>query len=178
MPNLIAAPLKVAIHLLAFVEKLITSVLNAILRLFGMQIPAARRELPAVSTRPSDIITEIQNSASGIGAGYQELLRPTTDAGHILYRFALAGSPEERASVDLSALTSEQQGWLLLLSDADLERLAKVGLDGCTRAISGKRCGIGGLPAMRNEKPVEPPLPMPTSPLARRVQAYKQASFA
>lgn len=175
MSNLIAAPLKAAIHLLAFVEKLITSVLNAILKLFGMQMPAARRGLPAVSTRPSDIIAEIQSRISGTGAGYQKLLKPTTDAGHILYRFARM-RPEERAVMDLSGLTGEQQDWLLLLSDADLDRLAEIDLDGCTRAMSGKRCGVGGLPAMLNEKSVE--TPQPTTPFARRIRAHKQTAFA
>ncbi|WP_455296561.1 hypothetical protein [Brucella pituitosa] len=178
MPKLITTTLKAAICLLAFAEKLITSVLNAILRLFGMQMPATSRKLPTLSTRPSDVMAEIQDHASGIGTGYPKLLKPTSDAGHILYRFAIARSAEARAAMDLSVLTQEQQDWLLLLSDADLERLAKVGLDGCTRAMSGKRCGIGGLPAMHNEKSAETSQPQPTAPLARRIVAHKLASFA
>lgn len=177
MPHLISAPLKVAIHLFAFVEKLITSVLNAILGVFGMQMPVASRKLPALSIRPSDIMGDDRNSVSGIGARYQKLLKPTTNAGHILYRFVRM-SPEERAVMDLSVLTPEQQNWLLVLSDADLKRLAEVGLDGCTRVMSGKRCGIGGLPAMHNEKSVETPQSLPTAPLARGVVAHKLASFA
>lgn len=176
MSHLISAPLKVAIHLLASVEKLITSVLNAILRQFGMRMPAASRELPAVSKRPSDIIAEIQSQISSTGAGDQKLLKPTTDAGHILYRFARM-RPEERAIMDLSALTVDQQNWLLLLSDAHLEQLARIDLDGCTRAMSGKRCGIRGLPAMQRDTSVE--ASQSTAPvLVRRILAHKQASFA
>ncbi|PRA85923.1 hypothetical protein CQ054_10670 [Ochrobactrum sp. MYb29] len=176
MPHLISAPLKVAIHLLASVEKLITSVLNAILRLCGMQMSVSRRELPTVSKRPSDIIAEIQSQISSTGAGDQKLLKPTTDAGHILYRFARM-RPEERAAMDLSGLTAEQQDWLLLLSDADLDRLTEIDLDGCTRAMSGKRCGIRGLPAMQRDTSVE--ASQSTAPvLVRRILAHKQASFA
>lgn len=178
MLNLITMPLNAAIRVLAFAEHLIVSVLNMFLRLFGMQMPVTRRTLPVATTAPPDILAEIQSQISSAGAGEGKLLKPTSEAGRVLHRFALARSVDERASMDLSMLTPEQQNWMLLLSDGDLERLAEVGLDGCTRAISGKRFGIGGLPAMRDEKPVEPPQPMPTSPLARRVHAYKQATFA
>lgn len=174
MPNVIAVPLKVAIKLIAFVEKLVISMLNAILRLFGMQMRKARHELPTVSTKPSDILAEFHNSIADIGTEHQKLMKATSEAGHILYRFART-CPEERASMDLSALTSEQQAWMLMLSDADLERLVKVGLDGCTRAMNGRRCGVGGLPIMGTEKSVE--TLQPTSPLARRILAYRQASF-
>jgi len=60
-----------------------------------------------------------------------------------------------------------------MLSDAELERLTKVGLDGCTKAMAGKRCGVGGLPAMDKKKPAE--APVKTSPLAERVHYYRLA---
>ncbi len=176
MLNLMTMPLKAAIHLLSFAEHLIVSVLNMFLRLFGMQMPVTRRTLPVPMATPSDILTEIQSQISNAGAGEQKLLKPTSEAGHVLYRFALARSAEERASLDLSMLTPEQQNWMLLLSDGDLERLAKVGLDGCTRAISGRRCGIGGLPAIETDKPAE--ARQTTSPLAGRILAHRRATFA
>jgi len=171
MSHLIAAPLKAAIRLLAFAEKLIASVLSAVLHLFGMQMPAARRVLPARTTTASNILAEIQRSAPSIDNGYPTRMKPTTDAGHALYRYACAKSTVERAAVDLSALTHEQQEWLYRLSEANLERLVKVGLDGCTLAMNGKHCGVGGLPAMRNEKAKENP--QPSSPLATRIQAHR-----
>lgn len=176
MLNLIAKPMKAAACLLIFVEQLIISLLNLFLKLFGLQMPVPSRQLPSISTTPSDILTEIQKGISEVNHEHRMLMKPTTEAGHVLYRFANAQSAEARAAMDLSALTPAQQNWLLMLSDTDLERLTKVGLDGCVRAISGKRCGIGGLPAMPNEKSVE--TPQPTTPLARRIAAYKQASFA
>lgn len=78
--------------------------------------------------------------------------------------------------MDLSALSPDQQDWLLMLSDAELERLAKVGIDGCTKAMAGKRCGVGGLPKLDKKEPAE--MPEMTSPLANRILAYKGPAFA
>lgn len=168
-------PFKVAADVLLALEKMLVGLLNTILQLFGLKpMPTPQRHLPEVQTTVEDVINELnQPIPTSSSPASDKLLKPTTEAGLTLYRYACAQSPAERSTMDLSALTTDQQDWLLMLSDADLQRLAKVGLDGCSKAMAGKRCGVGGLPKMDKKEPAE--MPIKTSPLAERVISYRLA---
>ncbi|MPR60646.1 hypothetical protein D7027_02210 [Ochrobactrum intermedium] len=169
----IVAPFRLAAKALILIEKMIIAVLNSVLRLLGIKpMPVPSRALPQLSIKPEDILSEVRKDGSEVGLPTSDkLLKPTSDAGHTLYRYACAKSAEERSTMDLSALSPDQQDWLLMLSDADLDRLARVGLDGCTRAMEGKRCGVGGLPKLDKKEPAE--TPKTTSPLANRIYNYR-----
>lgn len=173
MKNALFLPLKAAANLLLAIEKMVVAVLNSLLRLLGVKpIPTPSRSLPELSTKASDVVQELKSATiPSRSPTSDKLLKPTSEAGHTLYRYACAKTAEERSTMDLSALTPDQQDWLLMLSDANLDRLATVGLDGCTRAMDGKRCGVGGLPAIERKKPAE--TPERTSPLANRIHAYR-----
>nr|WP_312196562.1 hypothetical protein [Brucella anthropi] len=169
----IVAPFRMAANTLIWIEKMIVAVLNSILKIFGMKpMSMPSRQIPQLSIRPDDILSEVGKEGSEAGLPIStKLLKPTTDAGHTLYRYACAESPNERSTIDLSALSDDQQFWLYQLSDADLARLSKAGLDACTRAMDGKKCGVGGLPKFESKQTAE--APQLTSPLAERINAYR-----
>ncbi len=154
------------------------TLLNTILQLFGLKpMPTPEQHLPEAQTTVEDVISELNRpTPTSPSPASDNMLKPTTEAGLTLYRYACAQPPSERSTVDLSALSPDQQDWLLMLSDAELERLAKVGIDGCTKAMAGKRCGVGGLPKLDKKEPAE--MPEMTSPLANRILAYKGPAFA
>lgn len=169
----IVAPFKMAANTLIWIEKMIIAVLNSIMKIFGLKpMPVPSREIPQLSVKPEDILSEVGKHDAEVGLPDSEkLLKPTSDAGHTLYRYACAQSPNERSTIDLSALSDDQQYWLYQLSDGDLARLSKAGLDACTRAMEGKRCGVGGLPKFERQELAEEP--KVASPLAKRVHAYR-----
>ncbi len=169
----IVAPFRLATKALILIEKMIVAVLNSILRLLGVKpLPMPSRALPQLSIKPEDILSEVGKPRVDTSAlTSDKLLKPTSDAGHTLYRYACAKSADERATMDLSALSPDQQFWLYQLSDADLSRLSKAGLDACTRAMDGKKCGVGGLPKFESKQTAE--APKLTSPLAERIHAYR-----
>ncbi|MEN3142299.1 hypothetical protein ABDF71_09815 [Ochrobactrum sp. WV_118_8] len=169
----IVAPFRMAANTLIWIEKMIIAVLNLILKIFGMKpMPVPSRQIPQLAIKPSDILSEVRKSDTDIGLPTSDkLLKPTSDAGHTLYRYACAQSPSERSTIDLSALTDDQQYWLFQLSDADLARLSKAGLDACTRAMSGKKCGVGGLPKFERNESAEKSVQ--TSKMAERIHAYR-----
>ncbi len=176
MKNIFILPFKMALSAVIAIEKMIVGLLNMLLRLFGAKpLPMPERRMPAAYETPEEILSEVGNNRFEYAAPTSDkLLKPTSEAGHTLYRYACARTCEERSTVDLQALSTEQQAWLLMLSDADLEQLAKVGLDGCTKAMSGKRCGVYGLPAIP-----EPPSEIEKmSKLEKRIRLYKSVDYA
>ena len=175
----IAAPFQMTAKALIWLEKMIIAVLNSILKIFGMKpMSMPSRQIPQLSVKPEDILSEVRKSDTDIGLPTSvKLLKPTSDAGHTLYRYACAQSPSERSTIDLSALTDDQQYWLYQLSDADLARLSKAGLDACTRAMSGKKCGVGGLPRFTKQKEPENEK-LVLTPLAERIYSYRTHAFA
>ncbi|MGQ5718828.1 hypothetical protein [Pseudochrobactrum asaccharolyticum] len=176
MKNIFTLPFKAALSAVIAVEKMIIGMLNAVLRLFGAKpLSTSTRRLPGDYEAPEKILSEVRNNGFEYAVPTSDkLLKPTSEAGHTLYRYACARTCEERSTVDLSALSTEQQTWLLMLSDADLEQLAKVGVDGCTKAAAGKRCGVFGLPDMP-----EPPSELEKmSKLEKRIRLYKSVGYA
>ena len=175
----IVAPFRITAKTLIWIEKMIVAVLNSILKLFGMKpMPVPSRQIPQLAIKPEDILSEVGKHDPVVGLPASEkLLKPTSDAGHTLYRYACAQSPNERSTIDLSSLSDDQQYWLYQLSDADLARLSKAGLDACTRAMYGKKCGVGGLPKFEKQEPTftkrEPEKLEFSTPLAARIHAYK-----
>ncbi|KAB2686057.1 hypothetical protein [Brucella tritici] len=139
----IVAPFKIVANTLIWIEKMIIAVLNSILKIFGLKpMPMPAREIPQLSIRPEDILSEVRKDGSEVGlTASEKLLKPTSDAGHTLYRYACAQTETARSTIDLSALSDDQQFWLYQLSDADLARLSKAGIDACTRAMDGKNAG-------------------------------------
>jgi len=170
----IVAPFRMAAKTLIWIEKMIIAVLNSILKIFGLKpMPIPSRQIPQLSIRPDDILSEVGKHDAEVGLPTSDkFLKPTTEAGHTLYRYACAQSPNERSTIDLSALSDDQQFWLYQLSDADLSRLSKAGLDACTRAMDGKKCGVGGLPKFERQETAEKP--KVESPLAERIHAYRE----
>lgn len=173
MKNILSFPFKAALSAVIAVEKMIVAVLNAVLRLFGAK-PMPQRRLPATYETPEEILSEVRSHGFTYALPTSDkLLKPTSEAGHTLYRYACARTSEERSTVDLRALSTEQQAWLLMLSDADLEQLKKVGVNGCTKAAAGKRCGVHGLPAI--PEPLSEIEKM--SKLEKRIRLYKSVDY-
>lgn len=98
-----------------------------------------------------------------------------SDVGRSVHDYASARGMG-RAAVDLSGLTEEQQDWLMGLSEQDLQRLAVAGEAVCKRAVSGKRCGIVGLPTPR--QPIAQPDPGQIEDLAIEDRALAESVLA
>lgn len=174
--NILILPFKAALSALIAIEKMIVSVLNSVLRLFGAKpLPTPARRLSGSYETPEEILSEVRNNGFEYAVPTSDkLLKPTSEAGHTLYRYACARTSAERATVDLRVLSTEQQSWLLMLSDADLEQLAKVGVNGCTKAAAGKRCGVYGLPNMPEpQSEIEK-----MTKLEKRIRLYKSVDYA
>jgi len=153
---------------------MMAAMMNSLLRIFGLpQIPV-REPLPSINKH--EILSEVRETLGQTSQSptSDKLLKSTSEAGHTLWRYACA-SAEERAEMDLSALSSEQQEWLVMLSEKDLGRLAQVGIDGCTRAIAGRRCGVAKLPEMPAKAQAQAETNELSTPLAQRIRAYKLA---
>lgn len=175
METIFKLPLKATLSAVIAIEKMIFGILNMVLRLFGAKaLPLPERRLPVAYETPEEILSEVRNNGFEYAVPTSDkLLKSTTEAGHTLYRYACARTSAERATVDLQTLSTEQQSWLLLLSDADLHQLEKVGVDGCTKGVAGNRCGVFGLPDMP-----EPPSDIEKmSKLEKRIRLYKSVDY-
>ena len=149
MKNLLLMPFKAAFEVFKFLEQLLVGIVNTILQIFGMKpIPTPNRVNPLLEKSAGETVSEVDkilSSARVPSASDTKLLKPTTEAGLALHRYASA-SNGQRATMPLNELTDEQLIYLFKLSDHDLKRLATAGVDACTKAIAGKKCGIGDLP--------------------------------
>lgn len=112
-------------------------------RLLGIAPPQIPPQAPSGPT-PEDLISRLHER--------QNAPLPDYAPGAVVHSYA-AAAPQERATVDLSPLTSAQMIWLLSLSDADLARLASAGPKACDRAAAGKRSGVVGLIPCRPAEP-------------------------
>lgn len=146
IPTLANSIARISLRALHAILLAVYAVLSLLCRLVGIRQPAALA-LPTVRSTAA----EIERS---IGAAMEEAqLTPHCRAdGEIalaVHRYASAARSQERATVDLTGLSGDQYAWLVNLSDADLQRLALAGVAACERALTGKRCGVIGLPAIR-----------------------------
>lgn len=117
----------------------IISVMRGWARIFGFLPPSNTSADAPIPDPAADIRARLE------GLDEQEGFVPPA-AGAAVHAYASAGDSCQRSLVDLSALTAEQVLWLTGLGIADLERLAKVGVRGCEKAASGRKCGVVGLP--------------------------------
>lgn len=106
--------------------------------LLGMAPPANTATAP-IPDPAEDIVRRLEATRPSEG-----FVPPA--AGAAVHAYASAADGRERAQVDLSALSADQVLWLLGLSAADLDRLARVGPKGCDRAAAGRPSGVVGLP--------------------------------
>jgi hypothetical protein len=121
------------------------AVLRLLCRLVGIPTPASP-SMPAFRSTAAEID---QSMGDALQVAHRCAQKPVAnETAAAVHRYAAAQTPQERAAIDLTGLTGEQFAWLMGLSDADLARLAGVGVDSCARVLAGKRCGVVGLPAI------------------------------
>ena len=124
-----------ALQLLRGLIMLPVELLAGLGRLLGFAPPQVPPQAPSGPT-PEHLLSRLHAK--------QQVPLPEYAPGAVVHSYA-AAAPQDRATVDLSPLTSAQMMWLLSLSDADLARLAQAGPRACDRAAAGKRSGIIGL---------------------------------
>ena len=132
--------------------------LGALGRILGFAPPQVPPQAPSGPT-PEDLLPRLHER--------QETPLPEYASGAVVHSYA-AAAPQERATVDLSPLTSAQMSWLLSLSDADLARLAQAGPKACDRAAAGKRSGVVGLVPCR---------PAETKPDTRKADREPESDY-
>lgn len=122
---------------------------DALMSVFGMNPKAPRGQ-------HDDITPEDVTDAAKYEASKQELvdmLNHDRTPAQIVHSYAAAGVMD-RPTVDLSALTPEQQDWLVGLSNGDYILLAASGVPACDRSLSA-RMVIPSLTKLRAEKAAE-----------------------
>lgn len=118
-------------------------ILGRLGRMLGFGPPEVPTVAPSGPT-PEDVLARLD--------GRPETPVPDYAPGAVAHAYAAAPA-HDRATVDLAPLTAAQVSWLLSLSDADLDRLAKAGPKACDRAANGKRSGVVGLTPCRRGEP-------------------------
>ena len=106
----------------------------------GQPIP----QPPAERTSAADLRQDFAEAAAR-HAGSRQAMTEVSSVGETVHAYA----SEPRATrweVNLRNVPEHIQHWLDELSEDDLARLAKAGPAACSRAASGKRCGVVGLP--------------------------------
>ncbi len=139
---------------LVVVQAILTAVyalLRAICGLFGIRSPAPP-QLPMPGATPTSARDQVRDSFE---AAVTRDLQPTSDVGMAVHRYASSKS-WGRIDIDLTGLSPAQFAWLVKLTDADLEKLAAAGPKACERAVTGKRCGIVGLPLPQSHQEPKP----------------------
>lgn len=134
----------------AAIMRAILAILRMIAGLFGRPGPTmpSRASLP---TTTDDVADTYRDSYTKEVANDHAL---ASDIGQAVHQYATAGDPGVRCAVDLGAMDLYQMGWLLSLSDSDLQKLATAGPKACELAVTGRRCGIVGLPTPQVEPAV------------------------
>ncbi|MBK3745075.1 hypothetical protein G3A39_38435 [Paraburkholderia aspalathi] len=158
-------PLKMLQKLLMMIAKLIDAILRM---LFGASAPSLASRIPQLKTTPEELVDALQTTQADL---YERAHILASDVGRSIHMYASAREPLARAAIDLSGLPTEQQDWLLSLSDADLERLAMAGENACDRAAVGKKCGVVGL-SKPNERPEILAMPSDAKTLSERVKRH------
>lgn len=124
-----------AAALVRLIDKMVRMLLAMIFSLFGKSPPALGRPLPALSTRADDVADEYKDAFT------RELSNDHALASYVgmtVHRYASTADPYIRSAVDISGLSPDQQDWLLMLSDADLGKLATAGPKACELAVTGR----------------------------------------
>ena len=106
------------------------AILQSILAFFGMVPP------PRTDGHENLQVADVEGAekdARKEQEAIDEIIADLTP-GQIVHAYCTA-SEEARKTIDLSALTVEQQDWLMRLSDADLVMLGKSGEAACRRSV-------------------------------------------
>lgn len=133
---------KLAAAFLMSILRALHALVSTICRLFGVTPPAMPQPF-VPSTTPDDVRDEYRDAYTREISNGNAL---TYDVGAAVHQYASQPDPSIRGAVDLGGLSPAQLDWLLGLKEADLKRLAQAGPKACDFAVSGKRCGIVGLP--------------------------------
>lgn len=148
---------EIAAMLMRAILQAILGIVAAICRLFGIRPPSMLR-LPIPSTTPEDVRDEYRDEYTREVAN--DHVR-ASDVGMAVHQYASQRDPAIRGAVDLGGLSPSQTDWLLGLRDDDLQRLAQAGPKAAELAVTGKKCGIVGLPIPAADKPeIEGPNPV------------------
>lgn len=128
---------------LAMLLRAVMTLVAVLCRLLGVRPPAVP-PLPVPSTTAEDVRDEYRDAFTRETANDYGF---ASDLGRAVHQYATATDPGVRCAVDLQGLSMTQMDWLLGLSDDDLQRLATAGPKACELAVSGRKCGVVGLPA-------------------------------
>lgn len=125
------------------IERMLIMILRLIAKLFGGSGPAmpSRSSLPTTTDDVADTYKDSYTREVATDHAY------ASDLGRAVHQYASADDPGVRCAVDLGGLDLDQMGWLLSLSDGDLQKLSAAGPKACELAVTGKRSGVVGLPA-------------------------------
>jgi hypothetical protein len=133
----------------------ILALVASICRLLGVA-PPSMPQLPQPATTPKDVHAEYRDEFTKEVANDRAM---ASDVGLAVHQYASALDTAIRRAVDISGPTAEQTDWLLGLREEDLQRLIAAGPKACKPAITGKRCGVVGLPSPTATSQIEGPRP-------------------
>lgn len=160
--------------MLKAIAQAVLAIVRLICKLFGRPGPA----MPSAGSLPrttNDVADTYRDSyAREVEAG----LAYASDLGRAVHQYATADDPGVRCAVDLAGLDLDQMGWLLSLSDDDLQRLAAAGPKACELAVTGKRSGIVGLSVPEPRPPVVDKAAAVKSALVNRVGLVRSPQLA
>lgn len=144
---------RLALEAVEAILKAILAIVAAFCRLLGVA-PPSMPQLPRPSTTPEDVRAEYRDEFTREVSNDHAL---ASDVGLAVHQYAGALDPAIRGAVDISALSAEQTDWLLGLREEDLQRLVAAGPKACELAVTGKRCGVVGLPTPPAASQIEGP---------------------
>lgn len=114
-------------------RSLLAALFGPLLRWLGLLTPPSTNGFQDIQKSDVD---EAGKDAANDEAAVDAILQQMSPA-QVVKAYA-AASPNERALMDLSALDSDDQNWLLNLSDDDLTLLAMSTTCGCARSLESK----------------------------------------
>ncbi|UVK44395.1 hypothetical protein BPNPMPFG_006310 [Mesorhizobium sp. AR07] len=136
------AAVRLALEAAEAILKAILAIIAAFCRLLGVASPSMPQP-PRPTTTPEDVAAAYRDEYT------REIANDhahASDVGMAVHQYAAAIDPAIRGAVDISGLSAEQTDWLLGLREEDLQRLVAAGPKACELAVSGKKCGVVGLP--------------------------------
>ncbi|TPK91483.1 hypothetical protein [Mesorhizobium sp. B2-4-17] len=147
------AVIRLALEAVEAILRAILAVIAAFCRLLCVA-PPSMPQLAQPTTTPEDVRNEYRDEYTREVAND---FAHASDVGMAVHQYASALDPAIRGAVDISGLSPAQTDWLLGLREEDLQRLATAGPKACELAVSGKRCGVVGLPTSSVPQEIEGP---------------------
>lgn len=149
MKEMLSFPFKIGVSFMKILAAIIDAIIKMICAVFGLKPPAVSRSMPEMSVKAEDVELELEKAMSH---GRSLTKSYSKNVGLTVHQYAVAKSAD-RITMDLSALSVEQQTWLMMLSDDELDKLSMVGASKCEKAANGSKCGIYGLPNPYKKEP-------------------------